>query len=163
MNLKIHNSNPEVRERARRVAIEFNKTHNIGELQKKSEKWLKALTEGRIGSHVKTEEGKKKISESLKIYYNTQDTDLLITHREKLSKTMRKINGKKISQYTNTGRFIASYDSIVEGAEKNGLTRRNVQACVSGRTKTAGGFIWKYIESKDALSTIEQNQTIGSH
>jgi len=43
----------------------------------------------------KQKKEKKKISESLKIYYNTQDTDLLITHREKLSKTMRKINGKK--------------------------------------------------------------------
>jgi hypothetical protein len=56
---KKHNANPEVRERARRVAIEFNKTHNIADLQKKSEKWQKALAEGRVGGHAQTEEGKK--------------------------------------------------------------------------------------------------------
>jgi hypothetical protein len=69
-NAKKQNKDPEVRERARRVAIEFNKTHDIGDLMRKSEKWQKALEEGRIGGHAQTEEGKKKISESLKKYHH---------------------------------------------------------------------------------------------
>lgn len=160
---KAYNANPEVRERSRRVAIEFNKTHNIGELQKKSEKWQKALAEGRIGGHSKTEEGKKKISESLKAYHKKQNEDQTVrkSNREKISETMRKVNGKKVSQYTKDGKFIASFDSIIEGAEKNGLTRGNVQACVSGRTKKAGGFIWKYAEPKD-ISLVEQQNQEGS-
>jgi hypothetical protein len=98
-NSKKYNANPEVRERARRVAIEFNKTHNIADLQKKSEKWQKALAEGRVGGHAKTEEGRKNISEALKKYYaNNKYTEI---NRKKHSETMTKAIGRKISQYSN--------------------------------------------------------------
>ena len=95
-NSKKYNANPEVRERARRVAIEFNKIHSVGDLQKKSEKWQKALAEGRIGGHAKTEEGKKKISEALKKYHATNEFN-----RKKQSEIMTKAIGRKISQYSN--------------------------------------------------------------
>jgi len=149
-NSKKYNADPEVRERARRVAIEFNKTHDIGKLVRNSKKWQKALAEGRVGCHSQTEEGKKKISESLKKYHADNEFN-----RKKHSEAMTKAIGRKVSQYTKEGVFIASFDSIVEAAEKNGLTRRNVQAGVSGYSKTAGGFIWKYNEPKEVSSTEE--------
>ena len=157
-NAKKQNEDPEVRERARRVAIEFNKTHDIGDLMKKSEKWQKALAEGRIGGHAKTAEGRKNISEALKKYYKKQKetpNNQINKNKDKISETRRIKYGKKISQYTKEGVFIASFDSIVEAAEKNGLTRRNVQAGVSGYSKTAGGFIWKYNEPKEVSYTEE--------
>ena len=149
-NSKKQNADPEVRERARRVAIEFNKTHDIGKLVRNSKKWQKALEEGRVGGHTKTEEEKKKISEALKKYHANNEFN-----RKKHSEAMTKAIGRKLSQYTKEGVFIASFDSIVEAAEKNGLTRRNVQAGVSGYSKTAGGFIWKYNEPKEVSSTKE--------
>lgn len=155
---KVYNANPEVRERARLRAIEFNRSRNIAELLKKSEKWQKALREGRIGGHSQTEEGKKKISDSLKKYYKTHTKDGSSTNPKKISETRRTKYGKKVSQYTKEGQFIASFDSIVEASEKTNVTRRNVQECVSGRNKTAGGFIWKYEEPKDAPVIEEQNQ-----
>jgi hypothetical protein len=96
-------------------------------------------------------------------FHKKQNEDQTVrkSNREKISETMRKVNGKKVSQYTKDGEFIASFDSIIEGAEKNGLTRGNVQACVSGRTKKAGGFIWKYAEPKD-ISLVEQQNQEGS-
>jgi len=143
-----YHNRPEIKEQHRQRAIEFNRTHDIGELLRKSEKWQKAISEGRIGGriggHSKTEESKKKISESLKKYYKHNTNS-----KKNITETMRKVNGKKVSQYTKEGVFIASFDSIVEAAEKNGLTRRNVQVCVSGHNKTAGGFIWKYMELKE--------------
>jgi group I intron endonuclease len=51
---KARSEKPEARKRASRVAIEFNKTHDIGELLRKSEKWQKALAEGRVGGHAQT-------------------------------------------------------------------------------------------------------------
>jgi group I intron endonuclease len=143
-NAKKQNKDPEVRERARRVAIEFNKTHDIGDLMRKSEKWQKALEEGRIGGHAQTEEGKKKISESLKKYHADNEFN-----RKKHSEAMTKAIGRKVSQYTKEGVFIASFNSIVDAAEKNGLTRGCVQAGLLGYSKTAGGFIWKYNEPKE--------------
>lgn len=144
---KIHNANQEVRERARRVAIEFNKTHNIGELQKKSEKWQKALAEGRIGGHAKTEEGKRKISESLKLY-----------HKNNIIKTTF---GRKVSQYTIDSILIETFDSISIAGIKTGISRQNIQQNLSGRSKTSGGFIWKYTEPKDTTLVEHQNQ-VGS-
>jgi group I intron endonuclease len=87
---KEHNANQEVRDRARQNAIQFNATHNIGELMKKSEKWKKALAEGRIGAHSKTEEGKKKISEGLKEYYKNNTVNLI-----KQISAIKKTNSKK--------------------------------------------------------------------
>ena len=147
---KKHNANPEVRERARRVAIEFNKTHNIGDLQKKSEKWQKALAEGRIGGHAKTEEGKKKISESLKKYHADNEFN-----RKKHSAAMTKAIGRKISQYSTDDVFIDSFESIVQAYNISGVKRANISSCLSGRAKTAGGFIWKYNEPKEVSSTEE--------
>ena len=140
---KKHNANPEVRERARRVAIEFNKTHNISDLQKKSEKWQKALAEGRIGGHAQTEEGKKKISESLKKYHADNEFN-----RKKHSETMTKAIGRKISQYSNDI-LIDSFESIVQAYNKTGVKRANISNCLACRAKTAGGFIWKYNEPKE--------------
>jgi len=159
---KAYNANPEVRERVRQNTIQFNATHNIGELMRQSEKWQKALAEGRIGGHSKTKEGKKKISESLKEYYKNNKNNKVggsWKNTKKMSETRRTKYGKKVSQYTKEGQFISSFDSIVEAAEKNKLTRNNVQACVSGRSKTAGGFIWKYEEPKETPVIEEQNQT----
>ena len=91
---------------------------------------------------------------------NDDDVKRLIDgfNPKKISETRRTKYGKKVSQYTKEGQFIASFDSIVEASEKTNVTRRNVQECVSGRNKTAGGFIWKYEEPKDAPVIEEQNQ-----
>lgn len=133
---------PEVKERARNVAIEFNRTHNIGELQRKSEKWQKALKEGRIGgkSGKRGEEIKNKISKTLKTYFEN--------NRDKHSKIMTKVNGRKVMQYSNEGVYIASFDSILLASKTTGIDRGAIQANTSGRTKSSGGFIWKYDENE---------------
>jgi group I intron endonuclease len=141
---KAYNSNPEVRERARRVAIEFNKTHDIGELLRKSEKWQKALAESRVGGHAQTDEGKKKISDGLKKYYKNNTVDM--TNQ---INAIKKANSKKVIQYSIDGKMIISFDSMTIAESKTGVTRRNIQNNISGRSKTAGGFIWKYAEPKD--------------
>ena len=153
---KAYNSNPEARERASRVAIEFNKTHDIGELLRKSEKWQKALAEGRVGGHAQTDEGKKKISDGLKKYYKNNTVDMT-----KQINAIKKANSKKVIQYSIDGKMIISFDSMTIAESKTGVTRRNIQNNISGRSKTAGGFIWKYAELKDS-SLVEQQNQMGS-
>jgi len=77
---------------------------------------------------------------------------------KKISETSRKVNGRKVSQYTKDGVFISSFESIVEAGEKNGIHRKNIQACLTGPNKTAGGFIWKYNELKEPVMLAQQNQ-----
>nr|QBK85292.1 MAG: HNH endonuclease [Iridovirus LCIVAC01] len=40
------------------------------------------------------------------------------------------------------------FDSIKEAAEATGCSRGNIGACLNGRTKTASGFEWGYVEEK---------------
>jgi group I intron endonuclease len=136
--------------------IESRREH--GENIKKSEKWKAAMAERRVmpkkgnGKKIShSDEHRKKLSESLKKYYATNDNDSKISSDAKanLSKKMTEINGKSVSQYTSDGTFINTYPSIAYGAKQNGLQRKAVQACVSGRTKTSGGFVWKYAANKE--------------
>lgn len=139
---KEYNNRPEVKERLRKIAIELNRRINNGELIRKTEKWEKAIEEGRIGgnSQKRTEETKKKISNGLKIYFEN--------NRDKHSEIMTNINGRKIIQYSNNNEFITRFDSIVLASKHTGIGRRSIQSNLAGRSKSSGGFIWKYAEKK---------------
>jgi len=151
---KIHNSKLEVREQARKNAIKFNKTHNIGELMKKSEKWQKALVERKNNSNYCTEETKNKISKSVTQYYNSINIKQKEERYKKHSIVMTKAIGKKVSQYSIEGKFIESFSSIIEAQEKTGIKRRNIGNVLSKKSKTAGGFIWKYDIVNEIISDI---------
>lgn len=138
-----YNNREDVKEKARKRAIEFNKTHNISSLMKQSEKWQKYVKEKKIGSM--STEIKMKISNSLKNYYKNNDISY---NRLKHSEIMTKINGKKVNQYSKDNEFISSFDSIVLAANNTDIGRRNIQANLSNRSKTAGGFVWKYADKE---------------
>ncbi len=140
----VYYSNPEVRKAL---------GERVREALQTSEKWKRALAENRaqrkglpIREGSRTEEHNKKISESVKKWY--EDTSIEDRHIN-LSKIMTELNGRCVIQYTKEGVYINQYPSIAEGARQNGLTRKNVQACVSGFNKTAGGFVWKYATTEE--------------
>jgi group I intron endonuclease len=138
---------PEVKERSRKIAIQLNKRISNGEVIRKSEKWQKALKEGRIGKRgVKIDnETKNKISEGLKKYFENNGSSI---NKEKHSQIMTKVNGKKVEQYSKDGVYIASFDSIVLASKTIKIDRRAIQSNLSGRSKSSGGFIWKYAEKE---------------
>lgn len=47
----------------------------------------------------------------------------------------------RVSQYAKDGTFLCSYGSILEAQRKTGIN--NIWRCLSGKRKTAGGFMWK--------------------
>ena len=131
-------------EKHRLKAIEINKkVDHIAKL-KNSEKWNKARQEGRIGGYSKnmTNETKQKIRDSVNKYYEIHNGTTL--NKEKHSVIMINAIGRKIIQYTLTGEILNEFNSITEGAKQTGIGRRAIQANVSDRTKSSGGFIWKY-------------------
>jgi group I intron endonuclease len=156
----IYYSNPDIRK-------EHGKKVSAG--LKTSEKWKLAVAENRAqrkGLHIfigssanrtkqmsRTEEQKKKISDAVKKWY----TDISNGDRYKeQSKRMMNKNGRSVKQYTVEGEFINEFDCIAEAARQTGLTRKNVQACVSGYTKTAGGFVWKGGPKKEKQEPTSQ-------
>ena len=49
---------------------------------------------------------------------------------------------KKVSQYTLDGKFIKTFDSIIDAKNKTGIY--HISSCCVGKRKQAGGFIWKH-------------------
>lgn len=147
-----YNSSPEVRERARQRMIEFNKNNNVSELIQNSEKWQKALAEGRIGNKGGThsEETKNKISESVKEYHKLNNNTLNI-NQQTHSDIMTKAIGRKVSQFNKDGTLIATFNSIQLASKNTSINRNSIQSTAAGRANTGGGFIWKYadIEEKE--------------
>lgn len=65
-----------------------------------------------------------------------------VQSRQTVQKRVDK-NKKPVIQYLQTGEFVKRWDSQKEAEVALGLNRC-VNACVRGKQKTAGGFIWKY-------------------
>jgi group I intron endonuclease len=131
--------------------IEARKQHGklVIEAHKKSDKWKLAIAEKRLGPKKgsigaqHSEEHCKKISESIKKSFANEI--IYANHCKK----MTEINGRPVNQYTMDGRFINTYLSITEGGNQTGINRMAIQACAAGRSKSSGGFLWKYAEKKE--------------
>lgn len=51
---------------------------------------------------------------------------------------------KKVYQYDLEGNFIASYKSVTLASKAIGINYTNIVKVCTGKTKTAGGYKWKY-------------------
>ena len=51
---------------------------------------------------------------------------------------------KKIHQLSIDGKFIREFDSITEAAESINLSLSAMSRVLTGKHKTAGGFMWAY-------------------
>jgi hypothetical protein len=63
-----------------------------------------------------------------------------IQHMQSLIQT----NKKRVSQFTDDDIFIHEFESVKEAAESINVAASSVTICLKGRTKTSGGFKWKY-------------------
>lgn len=54
--------------------------------------------------------------------------------------------GKKVNQYDKEGNFIKTFDSITKAAYEVGCVVSAISNCCLGRTKTAMGYQWRFVE-----------------
>ena len=54
---------------------------------------------------------------------------------------------KAVRQYSKDGELIAEFISAAASARSTGIDVRGISRAATGRTKTSGGFVWKYIRS----------------
>lgn len=62
---------------------------------------------------------------------------------------MGEVNKKPINQYTKQNEFIRKFNSIKEASIVTGINSRNICNCLSKnqpKSKSAGGYIWKYVK-----------------
>lgn len=96
-----------------------------------------------------SEETKNKISESVLKYYQEAQSVNIKKHREVMTKAV----GRKIAQYNIKGELIKEYNSIRDADRLSGVKKSNIQHVLSGKNKTAGGYIWEYVVEKDLKAT----------
>jgi hypothetical protein len=54
-------------------------------------------------------------------------------------------NEKKILMLTLDGMIIKTYDNVKIASEENKILRTSITNCLKNRSKTAGGYKWKYV------------------
>ena len=109
---------------------------------KNSEKFRKAVEEGRVGGGIInfTDEIRQKISNSVKKYYETNTHNI-----DNQRKAMAKAVGKKVYQYTKEGVFVKSYDSIREAGRGIGDEKyyKSIMVALDKSNRSGKGFVWK--------------------
>ncbi len=63
------------------------------------------------------------------------------------------LRAKKIIQYDKDGNFIREWNRIIDAAKHYNTSTGRICTCLSGKTKTCHGFIWRY-----AQQAIEYNK-----
>lgn len=106
------------------------------------------LFKNRIDSHLPNEV-KNKISKSVHNYFASIDETTKLTRKQMLINKMTEISGKHIFQYDLNENFIKEFKSINEAAKLTKVGRCSISNNINGRSKTAGGFIWKLNQSND--------------
>jgi group I intron endonuclease len=140
-------NNPEYAKRMsenakRQMAAIDKETHRNRTLN--SEKFKKAMKEGRVGASASTM--REKISNTLQKYYHT-DIDPATKEPVNIKKhrsAMAKATGRKVDQFTRDNIYVATHISISEAGRTVGISKYSIGAVLGGRNKTGGGFIWKY-------------------
>lgn len=57
-------------------------------------------------------------------------------------------NSKEVAQYSLEGELIKIFNSQSEAYRETGVKQTGISACVRGRYKQSGGFIWKEVENR---------------
>lgn len=106
----------------------------VKEAMEKSDKWQKALKEGRVSQNRKGKKYKmddtvkEKISKSLKEYYNDNKGNKI--NKENHSRIMSEKKGLRVSQFDLNGNYINTYMSICEALRQTGVARSSIQRCL---------------------------------
>ena len=78
---------------------------------------------------------------------NTKDIGDKISFKfPESDEVFKKKEARKISKYTLDGEYLETYDSFSEAAEANGVLDGSVRSCCNRKTKTCGGFIYRFAD-----------------
>ena len=58
----------------------------------------------------------------------------------------RKECSKKVAQYSLDGKYIKTFNSIIEASKETNTYHANISACCKGKLNKTNNYIWKYRE-----------------
>ena len=108
-----------------------------------SEETKARMSKSRMG-HTTSAETRKKIGDANRGRVMSEEQKLKLSEAHK-GKRMGKDNpnAKQVIQYDKHGSFIKVWHCISDVSRELGISVHSIYNCVSGLSKTAGGFIWK--------------------
>lgn len=59
---------------------------------------------------------------------------------------VRYSKSKRVSQFTKDNKFIRNWDCLRDVERELGISHGSISHCCSGKLRTAGGYVWKYLE-----------------
>ena len=68
--------------------------------------------------------------------------------KKKIGKSLKGKNKKSVTQYSLSGEYIHTFNSITEVELEMGISHCRISDCCNGKRKTAGNFIWRYSEEE---------------
>lgn len=80
------------------------------------------------------------------------------TKGKRHSEYMVKTAGRPVVQFSKQGERIASFRSIMEASKNTGIYYSAIrETCNKGKSKTAGGYVWRYAEDEFGELRYERN------
>lgn len=61
------------------------------------------------------------------------------------------IKNKKVIQYTKDRQYMNTYNNIKEASMITGISVSSIRNCICGTSKSAGGYMWNYVEEGGSL------------
>lgn len=106
--------------------------------------------------HELSKETKQKISEANKGKHHTEETKLKMSESKQGENNPMQgkfgsecPNSKQVAQYDKTtNELIKIWDSVMDVERELGIAHQNISACCKGKLKSAGGYIWRYVEDE---------------
>ena len=68
-------------------------------------------------------------------------------HSEETKQILSKLRKRTVLMYDIDGNFITEFDSIKKASESTHINKTGISNCCREKTKTSGGYIWKYKEN----------------
>jgi group I intron endonuclease len=138
-------NNPEEKAKSLAKLKESMKNVDIGACMRASEKFNKAVVDGKIGGCAHKTPSltvKTKISESLKLYFGKNSSDKI--NIEKHRTAMANATGKTIQRCDKDGNILETYSSIGEAARNVGVGKSALQRVLKGEAYfTCRGWHWR--------------------
>lgn len=121
--------------------------------RKLSDRHRQNVINGLIG-RVRSEESKQKTSETLRALYADKSKHPMYGRKgdkhPSYGRTGEKSpKSKPVNQYNGDDEFVCRYVSILEAERNTGISSDAISNCLRKRSKTAGGFIWRYAEDDE--------------
>lgn len=71
------------------------------------------------------------------------------THSDETKKKLSEYRSQPVEMLDGELNVIASFPSIKEAAAKTGANKVGISNCCRGKTKTSGGYVWRYLQKHD--------------